>query len=311
MKAIAWNELGAQPTLRDDLPKPTPGAGKVRVHASSVNPVDNGIAAGLMKDMVPHEFPVTLGRDFAGVVEQVADVTEVSAGDEVFGFVPAMGPTVHAGSWAESIVVPEAGLTRTPDGVDTATAGAAPLAAVTAAMCVDALDLSPGDRVLIIGATGGVGSIAAQLATAAGATVLAPALPEDEQYLRGLGVTEGLPRDGDVVAAVRERHPDGVDAIVDLVNYAPGSYDAALKDGGRVSSATNAAGDGPGRANVVTAPSPEILGRIAQHLADGTLKVPIQQTYDLAQAPDALQALGANHTQGKLALRVVAPETPQ
>jgi NADPH:quinone reductase len=307
MRAVTWNELGAQPALRDDLPEPTPAAGEalVRVHASSVNPVDNAIAAGMLKDMVPHDFPVTVGRDFAGVVEQVGDsVTGISAGDEVFGFVPAMGPAVHAGSWAESIVVPEAGLTRKPDGVDTVVAGAAPLAAVTATMCIDALDLSQGDTVLIAGATGGVGSIAVQLATAAGATVLAPALPADEDYLRGLGVTESLPRDADVVAAVRERYPDGVDAIVDLVNLAPGSYDAALKDGGRVSSSTNAAGEGPGRTNVMAAPAQEILGRIAQHLADGTLKVPVQQTYDLAQAPDALEALRATHTQGKLALRV-------
>ena len=155
------------------------------MRGSSVNPVDNGIAAGLMKDMVPHEFPVTLGPDFAGVVEQVgADVTAVSAGDEVIGFVPAMGPTVHAGSKAGSIVVPEAGLTRTPDGVDAVTAGAASLAAVTAAMCVDALDLSPGDTVLIVGATGGVGSGAAQLAAAAGATV-PPACPKTSSTCTG------------------------------------------------------------------------------------------------------------------------------
>jgi NADPH:quinone reductase len=308
MKAVVWNELGAEPALRNDLSEPAPGAGEmlVLVRASSVNPVDNAIAAGRLKDMVPHEFPVTLGRDFAGTVERVgADVTGVSAGDEVFGFLPAMGPTVHAGSWAELIVVSEAGVTRKPDGVDLATAGAAPLAAVTAILCVDALDLSPGDTVLIAGATGGVGSVAVQLAAKAGATVIAPGLPEDLDYLRGLGAAEVPPRDGDVVAAVRERHPD-VDAIIDLVNYAPGTYDAALKDGGRVSSATNAAGEGRGRTNVMAIPSPEILGRIAKHLADRTLNVPIQQTYDLAQAPDALRALAANHTQGKLALRVVA-----
>jgi NADPH2:quinone reductase len=307
MKAFTWNELGAQPALRDDLPEPEPATGEVlvRVHASSINPVDNAIAAGMLKDMVPHEFPVTLGRDFAGVVAQVGEgVTGVATGDQVFGFVPAMAPGVRAGSWTELIVVPETGLTRTPDGVDTATAGAAPLAAVTAMMSVDALELSQGDTVLIAGATGGVGSVAAQLAAAAGATVIAPGLPEDEDYLRGLGVAEVLPRDGDVVAAVRERHPDGVDAIVDLVNFAPGTYDAALKDGGRVSSSTNAAGEGPGRTNVMAAPTPEILERIAQQLADGTLKVAIQQTYDFAQAPDALQALASTHTRGKLALRL-------
>ena len=278
----------------------------MRVQASSINPVDNAIASGMLKDMVPHEFPVTLGRDFAGIVEQTGDgVTSVTAGDAVFGFVPAMAPAVHAGSWAELIVVAESGLTRTPDDIDLVTAGAAPLAAVTAVMCVDALELSQGDTVLIAGASGGVGSLAVQLAATAAASVIAPALPEDEEYLRGLGVTEVVPRDGDVAAAVRERHPDGVDAVVDLVNYAPGTYDTALKDGGRVSSATNAAGEGPGRTNVMSAPSNEVLSRIARHLADGTLNVRIQDTYDLAHAPGGLQALAATHTQGKLALRVV------
>jgi NADPH:quinone reductase len=178
MKAFSLTSFDEPASLRD-VPEPAPADGQVlvRVRASSVNPVDNAIAAGMLKDMVPHEFPVTLGRDFAGVVEQVGDdVTAVSAGDEVFGFVPGMGPGVHAGSWAESIVVPESGLTRTPDGVDTATAGAAALAAVTATLCIDALDLSDGDTVLIAGATGGVGSLAVQLAARAGARILAPAL---------------------------------------------------------------------------------------------------------------------------------------
>ncbi len=71
---------------------------------------------------------------------------------------------------------------------------------------------------LIIGATGGVGSLAVQLVVLAGAKVLAPALPEDHEYLRDLGVSDVLERDGDVVAAVRERHPDGVDALLDLVS---------------------------------------------------------------------------------------------
>jgi len=75
MKSVTWNELDAQPALREDLPTPSPGAGEVlvRVQASSINPVDNAIASGMLKDMVPHEFPVTLGRDFAGVVEEIGD----------------------------------------------------------------------------------------------------------------------------------------------------------------------------------------------------------------------------------------------
>jgi NADPH2:quinone reductase len=140
---------------------------------------------------------------------------------------------------------------------------------------------------------------------AAGATVVAPALPEDEEFLRGLGVDELLPRDGDLVAAVRERYPHGVNALVDAVTpMQPTPYDAVLADGGRIASPTNAAGEGPGRTDVTHRPSREGLDRVRGLLADGTIRVPIQQTYDLAQAPDALGALNAGHTQGKLALRV-------
>jgi len=308
MKSIALDALGAPPALRDDLPAPRPGAGEVlvRVRASSVNPVDNAIAAGMLSDMgVEHEFPVVLGRDYAGVVEQVGtEVTRYAVGDEVYGFVLHADPTVHDGSWAELITVPvHASVAPVPPGVDVQTAGAAALVGISAMLAVDALGLSPGDTVLLVGATGGVGSVAVQLAARAGATVIAAALPEDEEYLRGLGVTELLDRDADVAAAVRERYPDGVDAVLDLVSYAPGAFDATLKADGRVASSNGAAGDGPGRTNVMATPTTENLERLAGLLADG-LRVPIQQTYDLAQAPDALAALGATHVQGKLAVRI-------
>jgi NADPH:quinone reductase len=158
--------------------------------------------------------------------------------------------------------------------------------------------------VLVVGATGGVGSLAVQLAAAAGATVLAPALPGDEEHLRALGVAELLPRDGDVVAAVRERHPDGIDGLLDLVSFAPGAFDAAVKDGARIVSSNGAAGDEPGRTNVMATPTTENLERVARLLDAGTLKVPVQATYELDRAGEALQALGATHVQGKLAIRV-------
>lgn len=103
---------------------------------------------------------------------------------------------------------------------------------------------------------------------------------------------------------MRDRYPDGVDALLDLVNYAPGTYESALKDGARVASPTGAAGEGPGRTNVMATPSSENLERLGGLLADATLRIPIQDTYELAQAPEALGALTGQHTQGKLAVRI-------
>jgi hypothetical protein len=184
MKAIALTAPDAPPAL-SELPEPTPGPNEVlvRVHASSINPADNGIASGMLKQMgIEYEYPVTLGRDYVGVVEQVgSQVTRYAVGDEVFGFLLHANPTVRDGSWAELIAVPEdMFIGRAPQGLDLATAGAAPLAGIAAIMAIDALELSEGDTVLIVGATGGVGSLAVQLAARAGATVVAPGLPDDE-----------------------------------------------------------------------------------------------------------------------------------
>ena len=135
---------------------------------------------------------MTLGRDYAGVVEEVgSDVTRYGQRDEVFGFLVHANPAAHDGTWTELIAVPDdTSIARAPAGVDNAAAGASPAAGITAMTLINALELSRGEVVLIAGATGGVGSFAAQLAAKAGATVVAPALPEDEDYLRGLGVSE-------------------------------------------------------------------------------------------------------------------------
>jgi NADPH2:quinone reductase len=308
MRAVTIESPETPPAVREDLPAPAPADTEVlvRVHASSVNPVDNAIAAGMLTGMVEHEYPVILGRDYAGVVEQAgAAVSRYHPGDEVYGFVLHANPNVHDGAWAELITLTEElSIAPAPDGIDLATAGAAPLAGITALAAIDALNLSRGDLLLMVGATGGVGSLAVQLAARAGARILAPALPEDEDFLRDVGVSDVLPRDGDIAELVRERYPDGVDALLDVVSYAPGAYDAALKPGARVASPIGAAGEGPGRSNVMATPSPENLQRLAALLSDGTLRIPVQATYELAQAPEALGALAGEHTQGKLAIRV-------
>src|SRR5688500_9494570 len=203
MRAVTIDRPEAPPVLREDLPAPTPAEDEVLVrgHASSVNPIDNSIAAGMLAGMgLEHDYPVVLGRDYAGVVEQAgAAVSGYRPDDRVFGFLLHANPTVRDGAWAELITVTEElSIAPAPDGIDLATAGAAPLAGITAMTLIDALDLSEGHVLLVAGATGGVGSLVVQLAARAGARILAPALTEDEGFLRELGVSDVLPRDGDV-----------------------------------------------------------------------------------------------------------------
>jgi NADPH2:quinone reductase len=306
MRAFVLDSFDTQPALRDDLPEPQIGDRDllVRVHGSSVNPVDVFIASGALKDMVEHEFPVTIGRDFAGVIERAGSgVGRYHVGDEVFGFLSHANPTVHDGSWAELIAVPEDNFVAAkPRKVDFAQAGAAPLAAITALAAFDALTLAEGETVLVVGAPGGVGSFFVQLAADAGAHVIASALPEDHDYLRGLGAAELIDRTADVSEAVREAHPDGVDAILGCAGGPPD--ESLLAADGRIASPLGAAGEGPGRFNITAEPSPANLGRLAELLDAGTLRVPIQRSYAFEQAGEALEALPATHTQGKLSLTI-------
>ena len=306
MRAFALDSFGAPPAFRDDLPEPEVGANEliVRVRASSVNPVDIFIAGGYLKEMAEHEFPVVLGRDFAGTVEQVGPAAGLyEVGDEVFGFLLHANPSVREGSWAELISVPEDNfIAAKPSTIDFEHAGAAPLTGLTALAAFDALGPAPGETVLVVGAAGGVGSFFVQLAADAGATVIAPALESDGAYLRALGVDELIDRNGDVASAVREAHPQGVDAILDLVSQAPEA--SLLKAGGRLASPLGAAGAGAGRFNLMAEPTPANLQRLAALLEAGTLRVPIERSYALEQGAEALEALSTTHTQGKLGLSI-------
>lgn len=312
MKALVLEDFDSEPRLRDHLPDPEPAEGQiaVRIHASSVNPVDNAVAGGMLRDFAEYRFPVTLGRDFAGVVERVGSgVDSLEAGQEVFGFAPATDPDVHGGSWAEVTVVPAGQAARRPSGVDSASAGAAPVAALTAMAAIKALELQEGETVLIVGAAGGVGCFAVQLARRAGAHIIAPGLPEDEGFLVDLGVDHVIPRDGDVVAQTRELEDGGVAALIDTVSGSPDDlevYATALAEGGRVASPTRAAGEGASRNNVGGSTEGGALEDLGRLLDEGALHVPIQTTYDLADAGTALADLPEKHTQGKLGI-VVAP----
>jgi len=313
MRAFTLDSFEATPGLRDDLPVPELGEGDVlvRIHASSVNPVDAYTAMGALKGMMEYEFPVILGRDLAGVIERVgAGVTRYAVGDEVFGWVAK--PVLHDGTYADYIALPADQFTATkPASVDFVAAAAVPLAACTASIALDALNLAQGDRVLVVGATGGVGSFFVQLAAGRGAHVIATALAQDEPYLRDLGAAETVQRGEDVAAVVRERHRDGVDALLDLVSREPADFAAlaaAVRSGGRAASALGAAGDGLAggltATNVMNASEPARLQQLAGLIDAGTLRSPVQRTYPLARVGEAFADLQSQHTQGKLAITI-------
>lgn len=212
MKTYSITARDTQPAIQD-LPQPQPAAGEVlvEVEAASVNGFDLSVAAGYVWDMIPHEFPVVLGRDLVGTVTAVGDgVTDVSVADRVAGVIPGMALGARTGALAESVAVPAGALTRVPVGVDTQQAAVIGLAGIAAHDALHALNVRPGETVLVSGATGGVGSIAVQLAAETGATVIATARPgEEERYVRGLGAAHTVDWTGDLTAAVSSVAPDG------------------------------------------------------------------------------------------------------
>ena len=141
----------------------------------------------------------------------------------------------------------------------------------------------------------------------AGATVIVPGLPEDEGYLKDLGVSEILPRDADIAALVHERYPEGLEVLLHLLAHAPEGFDThaeVLHDDGRGASSLSAAGEGSERHNVMGMPAQDNLERLGRLVETGTLRVPIQSTHSLDQGGEALSALSTEHAQGKRAIRV-------
>src|SRR6201981_1396678 len=193
MKAIQIHKYGGPEVLQyEDAPRPKPKAGEVlvRVHAAGVNPIDWKVREGEMKDFWPHKFPLILGWDLSGVVEELGrGVSRFKIGDDVYGL---PDPT-RGGAYADYIVVRESELALKPDLLHHIRAGAVPLAALTAwQSLVDTGQLQPGQRVLIHAGSGGVGHFAVQLAKWKGAYVFATASTRNQDLLRKLGGDEPI-----------------------------------------------------------------------------------------------------------------------
>ena len=205
VRAITMTGFDAAPQLSEqDRPEPGDGEVRVRVRAASVNGFDLAVASGMTKDYMEHRFPLVLGKDFAGEVDAVGTgVTGFSPGDRVFGAVTK--PFLGDGSFAEYVTVPTSvGLAGLPASVSFVDGGALGLAGSTAHLAVEAAQLEAGQTVLVVGATGGVGTFALQLARAAGARVLATAHSAQQRDLvTRLGAAAVVDHSGDVVAQVR------------------------------------------------------------------------------------------------------------
>lgn len=305
MRAIAIDAYGGPERLQlRDLPVPELGPDDVliRVQAAGVNPGDISIREGSFVLRTPLTFPAIMGSDFAGTVARVgARVTTVTLDAPVYGI------AWDGGAYAEFLRMPAAGeFAARPAALDAVHAAALPVAGMTALGALDAAALASGETLLIVGGAGGIGSFAIQLAARQGVRVIATARTEDLDYVRGLGAAEAIDyTQGDVVAAVRVAHPDGVDAVLDTASgtNAIGSIAHSLRPGGRLISTRHAVPGAPSgpegplaevlakggvtAVNLVRPQGAAVLERLTQIVEAGTLTAPVWETLPLEAAARA------------------------
>ncbi|MEW1750867.1 NADP-dependent oxidoreductase [Streptomyces angustmyceticus] len=327
MKAVVARSYGSPAVLAVEdirIPRPDPGQIQVRVEAAALNGCDLDLLSGRMAEAAPLEFPHVPGSDLAGTVTEVGEgVTRFAVGDHVFGtaFPRATGRfgaafcsplSLTSGAMAEYAVLDAdtPALAHRPPALDAERAAALPISGLTALPLLRAGQPQPGETVLVIGATGGVGSVVVPLLSAAKAHVIATAGAADEDHVRRLGADEVIDyRSADVVAEVSRRHPDGVDAVVNLALPADRLIDVSqvVRRGGRLMNATYPAPE-PGTHErddltmdtVYSAARPGDLDELAARATGGTLPAAIGRRYSLDDGPRAYLEFVQQHTRGKL-----------
>jgi NADPH:quinone reductase-like Zn-dependent oxidoreductase len=248
MRALCVRALGNADQLKvEDLPAPVAGPGRVlvRVNASALNPADLKVVNGEFAGRFLHarKFPLVVGYDLAGTVEAVGDgVQGLAPGDRVHGFLP-FGPGTDQGAFAE-LAAPRADeVGRVPASVGDEAAAAVATAGITALLALrDRAGMKPGGRVAVLGAAGGVGSLAIGVARKLGASVTAVCSASAEDFVRSLGPDE--------VAVRGHGEPLRLEGNFDCVFDTPGAY------GYRACRAAL----GPGGAYVSTLPTASVIG---------------------------------------------------
>ncbi|MGW1345780.1 NADP-dependent oxidoreductase [Kribbella sp. NPDC002412] len=299
MQAVVFEEFGGPGVLRtQDVAEPHAGPGevRVRVRAAGVNPIDFKIRRGWTRGFIDVTFPATPGLEVAGVVDQAGEGASFAVGDEVVGW-------AKTGAYAEYAIV--GNVVLKPAGVSWEQAVGLPVAGETAQRVLDELKVKSGETLLLHGAAGAVGSIAVQLAKAAGVTVIGTASPANHPYLRELGAIPVAYGEG-LLDRVREAAPQGVDAVFDAAGQGGLEESIELRGGtDRIVTiaAMNAGELGVAASMAASAKPEEIAAALSKQLraaADGNLRVRVAETFPLTDAPKAQELSESGHAQGKV-----------
>ena len=303
MKAVRIERYGNEEVVElAEVERPKPGAGEVlvKVKAAAVNPVDWKIRDGL-GELFGMKLPIILGCEVAGTVEAPGS-GNFSPGDDVYGFLGE-----YSGGYAEYVAAPASEFVRKPKQIDFDTAASVPVGALTAWQGIfDHGKLASGQRILITGASGAVGSMAVQLAKNKGAHVIGLASGKNEQFVRKLGADEFI----DYKKAKFEDKVSGVDVVFDTVggDTQERAFQTVKRGGFLVStvnppSTEKAKEFGVKVAMVGVTPNPDELAEINRLVESGKLKMRVATVLPLAEVKKAHQLSAGGHADGKIILR--------
>ena len=311
MKAVRIHEYGGASVLRyEDAPMPECAADEVliRVIGSSVNPVDWKIREGMLKGMLPYPMPFIPGWDVSGVVHAVgAQALHFQVGDAVY----SRPDIARNGTYAEYVAVLESEVAKKPRTVSHIQAGVLPLAGITAWEAIVTVGkVTPGQRVLVHAAAGGVGSLAVQIAKAQGAHVIGTASSAHRVLVESLGVDEFV----DYKAQPLRDAVRNVDLVLDTIggDVQEASWHVMAPDGLLVSIASDPT-EGAKRwprlrgAFLFIKPNAPALDRLAHMVEQGQLRPVIGAEFALKDIQQAHALSETGHASGKIALYVGQP----
>ncbi len=308
MKAVKINEYGDESILdytETERPEPNADEVLVKVHVAAVNPVDWKIRDGL-GEMFGLQFPIILGCEIAGTVEEVGgDIKNFKQGDAVYGYIGS-----HAGGYAEYAIAKADEIALKPESLNFENGAAIAVGALTSWQAIfDLANLNSGQRILITGASGGVGSMAVQIAKAKGAFVIGTASGKNEEFVKSLGADEFI----DYTKQKFEEIVKEVDVVFDTVggDTLTRAFQTLKKGGFLVTtveppSEEKAKEFGVTAAMVEAKASANQLAEINRLIDEGKLKTHVGTVLPLAEVKKAHQLSESGHTRGKIILQVGA-----